>query len=482
MLIPHLPEAGRRLSFYINGRWQAAMDRPRQAVIDPSTEQPLGEIALGNEEDVEQAVQAARRALPAWAASRREERLALLQRILEVYQRRAPELAAVLSREMGAPLGMALDNQVASGAAHIEVMLDVLADYRFVRRRGATEVVREAVGVVGMITPWNWPLNQILCKVVPALAAGCSMVLKPSEVAPFNALLLAEVLDEAGVPAGVFNLVNGDGPTVGEALARHPGVAMISITGSTRAGVLVAQAASASVKRVHQELGGKSANILVDGVDLQQAVAQGVRECFDNSGQSCNAPTRMLVPRQHFDAALEIAREAALALRVGPADEEGVDLGPVVNQVQFARIQRLIESALEEGVELVCGGAGRPDDLAQGYFVRPTVFACRVGNPRIAREEVFGPVLTLQPYDDLDQAIDLANDTPYGLAAYVQCVDPTLARLLAARLHAGNVYLNYPQWDPYAPFGGVGQSGNGREYGEYGLDDFTEIKGIVGVT
>ncbi|WP_437883299.1 aldehyde dehydrogenase family protein [Pseudomonas sp. LRF_L74] len=482
MLSSNLLDVGRRLSFYIDGRWQAAPGRPRQTVIDPSTEQPLGEVALGDAQDVEQAVQAARRALPGWAASSREERLALLQRILAVYRRRAPELAVVLSREMGAPLGMALDNQVASGAAHIEVMLDVLADYRFVQRRGTTEVVREAVGVVGMITPWNWPLNQILCKVVPALAAGCSMVLKPSEVAPFNALLLAEVLDEAGVPAGVFNLLNGDGPTVGEALARHPHVAMISITGSTRAGVLVAQAASTSVKRVHQELGGKSANILVDGVDLQHAVAQGVRECFDNSGQSCNAPTRMLVPRQHFEAALAIAREAALSLRMGPADAEGVDLGPVVNQAQFTRIQALIESALEEGVELVCGGAGRPDGLSEGYFVRPTVFACRQGNPRIVREEVFGPVLTLQPYDDLDQAVAMANDTPYGLAAYVQCPDSTLARRLAARLHAGNVYLNYPQWDPYAPFGGFGQSGNGREYGAYGLDDFTEIKGIVGVT
>lgn len=472
----------RNLHFYIDGRWQAPHGQARQMVIDPSTEQPLGEIALGDAQDVELAVQAAQRALPTWSASSKEARLALLQRILEIYQRRAPELAAVLSREMGAPLQMALDNQVASGAAHIEVMLDVLAEYRFVRRRGQTEVTREAVGVVGMITPWNWPLNQILCKVVPALAAGCCMVLKPSEVAPFNALLLAEIMDEAGVPAGVFNLVNGDGPTVGEALARHHEVAMISITGSTRAGVLVAQAASASVKRVHQELGGKSANILVEGVDLSQAVAQGVRECFDNSGQSCNAPTRMLVPRAQLDSALAVARETANSLHVGPADQEGVDLGPVVNQAQFARIQMLIEGAMEEGVEVVCGGPGRPEGLSKGYFVRPTVFACRTGNPQIVREEVFGPVLTIQPYDDLEQALAMANDTPYGLAAYVQCTDPALARQLAARLRVGNVYLNYPQWDPYAPFGGVGQSGNGREYGEYGLDDFTEIKGVIGIS
>jgi aldehyde dehydrogenase (NAD+) len=359
-------------------------------------------------------------------------------------------------------------------------MIEVLQDYEFSHLQGTTQVVREAIGVVGMITPWNWPLNQIICKVAPALAAGCTMVLKPSEVAPLNALLFAEVMAEAGVPAGVFNLINGDGPTVGECLARHPGVDMISITGSTRAGVLVAKAAADTVKRVHQELGGKSANIILDDADLASAVRQGVLECFDNSGQSCNAPTRMLVPMASLQDAIAHARAAAESVKVGAATADGSDLGPVVSQVQFERIQRLIAVGIDEGAQLVAGGLGRPDGLSHGFFVRPTVFACARNDMTIVREEIFGPVLTLQGYDNEAHAIALCNDTPYGLAAYVQCGELARGRHIARQLRVGNVYINYPAWDTRAPFGGFKQSGNGREYGEYGLDDFLEIKGVVG--
>jgi aldehyde dehydrogenase (NAD+) len=466
--------------FYIDGAWVAPLGSDLIDVIDPSSEAVIAQVAMGNEADAVRAIEAAQRAFGEWSQSSRETRLALLQRVLAVYQRRAQEIADSLSAEMGAPLGMALANQTGSGAAHLQTMIEVLADYQFSHLQGSTQVVREAIGVVGMITPWNWPLNQIICKVAPALAAGCTMVLKPSEVAPLNALLFAEVMHEAGVPAGVFNLVNGDGPTVGECLARHPGVDMISITGSTRAGVLVAKAAADTVKRVHQELGGKSANIILDDADLASAVHQGVLECFDNSGQSCNAPTRMLVPMARLQDAIGFARAAAESVKVGAATAEGSDLGPVVSQVQFERIQRLIAAGIDEGAQLVAGGLGRPDGQSRGFFVRPTVFACERNDMSIVREEIFGPVLTLQGYDDEAHAIALCNDTPYGLAAYVQCADLARGRRIARQLRVGNVYINYPAWDTRAPFGGFKQSGNGREYGEYGLDDFLEIKGVVG--
>lgn len=466
--------------FYIDGAWVTPLGDARIDVVDPSSATVIAQVAMGTEQDAIRAIEAAQRAFAEWSQTSPQARLAMLQRILDIYQRRSGEIASTLSAEMGAPLGMALDNQTGSGAAHLQTMIEVLADYRFSHQQGTTQVVREAIGVVGMITPWNWPLNQIICKVAPALAAGCTMVLKPSEVAPLNALLFAEVMHEAGVPAGVFNLVNGDGPTVGECLARHPAVDMISITGSTRAGVLVAKAAADTVKRVHQELGGKSANIILDDADLQSAVHQGVLECFDNSGQSCNAPTRMLVPKARLQEAIVIARTAADSLIVGPADAPDTDLGPVVNAVQFQRIQQLIEAGLAEGAQLVAGGPGRPEGLAQGYFIKPTVFACERNDMTIVREEIFGPVLTLQGYDDEAHAIALCNDTPYGLAAYVQCGDLQRGRQLARQLRVGNVYINYPAWDTRAPFGGFKQSGNGREYGEFGLDDFLEIKGVVG--
>jgi aldehyde dehydrogenase (NAD+) len=381
---------------------------------------------------------------------------------------------------MGAPQKMALENQVTSGEAHIRTMIDVMKDYRFERMVGKTMVAKEAVGVVAMITPWNWPLNQITCKVAPALGAGCAMILKPSEVAPVSGLVFAEIMHEAGVPAGVFNLVNGDGPTVGEAMASHPDVHMISITGSNRAGIAVAKAAAATIKRVHQELGGKSANIILDDADFVAAVRQGTLDCFDNSGQSCNAPTRMLVPEGRMHSAAAIAAEAASSVVVGPAEREGVDLGPVVSQAQYDKIQGMIAAGIAEGATLVAGGEGRPDGLNRGYFVRPTVFADVKPGMRIEREEIFGPVLSLIGYKDEDDAIRIANDSIYGLAAYVSSSDRDRARRVARRLRAGNVHINSPAWDTYAPFGGMKQSGNGREYGEFGLDDFLEIKGING--
>jgi len=466
--------------FYIDGAWVDPLDPVTLNVIDPSTEEAFATIALGSTADVDRAVAAARQAFPAFSLTSREERLDLLERVLSAYEKRSADLALAISQEMGAPRRMALNNQVGSGAAHIRTMIETLKTYRFDRLKGSTLITKEAVGVVAMITPWNWPLNQITCKVAPALAAGCTMVLKPSEIAPVSAMIFAEVMHEAGVPAGIFNLVNGDGPTVGEALARHPDVDMVSITGSTRAGVLVAKAAADTVKRVHQELGGKSANIILDDADLKAAVRQGVLDCFDNSGQSCNAPTRMLVPADRMAEALEVARAVAAEPNVGPADRPGVDLGPVVSDVQFAKIQALIRAGIDEGATLVAGGAGRPEGLDRGYFVKPTVFGNVDPDMRIAREEIFGPVLCILGYASEEEAIRIANDTPYGLAAYVQSADLGRARRVARLLRVGNVHINYPDWDTGAPFGGFKQSGNGREYAEFGLDDFLEVKGVIG--
>ncbi|MBB3952439.1 aldehyde dehydrogenase family protein [Aureimonas jatrophae] len=471
----------RTLQFFIDGAWvDPAGPIRRLPVVDPATEEPFAEIALGDAADVDRAVRAARRAFETFSLVSREERLDLLRRILVVYRRRINEMGEAISREMGAPLPFAVSNQAGSGAAHLQTMIRTLEHFAFEELRGSTLVTREPIGVVAMITPWNWPMNQIVCKVAPALAAGCTMVLKPSEIAPMSALLFAEILQEAGVPAGVFNLVNGDGPTVGEALARHEGVDMVSFTGSTRAGVAVAKAAADTIKRVHQELGGKSANILLPDVDLTEAVTRGVAECFGNTGQSCNAPTRMFVPAEREDEAAAIAARAAARFRVGAAPGEGPVLGPVVSEAQFGKIQDLIESGLREGAELVAGGPGRPDGLNRGWFVRPTVFAKVSPEMRIAREEIFGPVLSIVSYENEDEAVRLANDTVYGLAAYVQSADLDRARALSRRLRAGNVYLNDPAWDTGAPFGGYKQSGNGREYAEFGLAEFLEIKGIVG--
>jgi len=468
------------LQFYIDGAWVEPATPKFLDVIDPSNEDAFAKIAVGSKADVDKAVAAAKRAFSTFGFTSREERLALLRRIVAVYKKRSADLALAVSREMGAPRGFALESQVGIGLSHLEKMVETLENFEFEHLERGSLVVKEPIGVVGLITPWNWPLNQITCKVAPALAAGCAMILKPSEIAPLDAIIFAEILDEAGVPNGVFNLVNGDGPTVGQAIASHPDVDMVSFTGSTRAGILVAKAAADTVKRVHQELGGKSANILFPDVDFAVAVKKGVSGCFGNSGQSCNAPTRMFVPRDRQEEAAAFAKTAAEKFRVGAADAPGTVLGPVVSKVQFDKIQDLIQSGVAEGATLVTGGPGRPADLNRGYYVRPTVFANVTPEMRIAREEIFGPVLSIMPYDTVEEAIERANDTVYGLASYIQAKDIEKARQASRRMRSGNVYINYPVWDPGLPFGGYKQSGNGREYAEYGLDDFLEIKGIAG--
>jgi aldehyde dehydrogenase (NAD+) len=468
------------LQFYIDGKWVDPVTPKTLEVINPTTEQPIGRISLGSAADVDKAVAAARRAFETFGQSSRDERIALLERIIAGYQARLAEIAETISQEMGAPMWLAKAAQAPAGLAHLTQALEVLKSYEFVENRGSTRIIREPIGVCGFITPWNWPINQIACKVAPAIAAGCTMVLKPTEIAPLNGILFAEIMHAAGVPAGVFNLINGDGPTVGEAIAKHPGIDMVSFTGSTRAGVQVARNAADTVKRVAQELGGKSANIILDDADLQRAVAGGVRSCFTNSGQSCNAPTRMLVPRARLAEAAKIAKQAAEETVVGnPASE--VTIGPVVSKAQYDKIQRLIETGIKEGAELVTGGPGRPAGLETGYFVKPTVFSNVRNDMTIAREEIFGPVLSIIPYDDEADAVRIANDTVYGLSGYVSSGDPQRAMRVASKLRTGNVHLNGARADFTAPFGGYKQSGNGREWGSYGFEEFLEVKAVMGV-
>jgi aldehyde dehydrogenase (NAD+) len=466
--------------FYINGEWVTPLDARPFDVINPATEEKVAQISLGGARDVDRAVAAAKAAFPAYARTGKEERLALLQKIVEAYKARYDELAQTITKEMGAPAWLASRAQAAVGMAHLNQMLTVLRDFAFESLRGKTLIAREPVGVCGFITPWNWPMNQIACKVVPALAAGCTMVLKPSEFTPLDAVIFAEILHAAGVPKGVFNLVNGDGPTVGQALAAHPDIDMVSFTGSTRAGIAVAKSAAATVKRVHQELGGKSANIILPDADLQKAVAGGVQACFLNSGQSCDAPTRMFVQAKQHDQAAAIAKAAAEATKAGDPNAKGISIGPVVNEAQFRRIQKLIETGIAEGATLVAGGPGRPEGLNRGYYVRPTVFAHVKPEMTIAREEIFGPVLSILPYDSEEQAIGMANDSVYGLSGYVQSGDLEHARRVASQLRTGQVRLNGAGPDFAAPFGGYKQSGNGREWGEFGLEAFLETKAVVG--
>jgi aldehyde dehydrogenase (NAD+) len=468
------------LKFYIDGAWVDPVAGGTLPVIDPATETPFAEIAAGTEADIDRAVMAARAAFPAFAATSRDERLALLRRIVEGYKSRYEEMAQALSRELGAPIGFARDQQIFIGQAHLEKAIAVLEAYQFEARRGTTLVAREPIGVAGLITPWNWPLNQIVCKVAPALATGCTMVLKPSEITPVCALIFAEILHEAGAPKGVFNLVNGAGPTAGQALAAHKEVDVVSFTGSTRAGIIVAKVAADGVKRVLQELGGKSPNIILPDADLESAVTGGLGACFINSGQSCDAGTRMLVPADRHDEAVAIAMRAAETYIVGTPDAPDTVLGPVVSQAQFDKIQRLIETGIAEGATLAAGGPGRPAGLNRGWYVRPTVFADVRPEMTIAREEIFGPVLAILPYRDEDEAVAIANDTPYGLAAYIESADRDHARRVARRLRVGSVYINYPELALDAPFGGYKQSGNGREYADFAFDDFQEIKGVVG--
>ena len=468
------------LKFYIDGAWVDPVVAHRIPVINPATEEPFTEISGGSSADVDRAVAAAKAAFPAFARTSQRDRLALLKRCLEIYNRRYDEMAEACTREMGAPLGFSKEAQIFVGQAHFQALIDVFEKFEFFEQRGTTRVFKEPIGVCGLITPWNWPLNQIVCKVAPALAAGNTMVLKPSEIAPINAIIFAEILHEAGVPKGVFNLVNGDGPSVGQKLAEHPDVAMMSFTGSTRAGILVAKAAADSVKRVAQELGGKSANILLADVDLEAAVRAGIGACFINSGQSCDAATRMLVPRALHDEAMRIAADEAAKQITGDPWAMGTVLGPLVSQTQFDKVQRLIKTGIDEGATLAAGGLGRPEGVNRGYYARPTVFGNVTRDMTIAREEIFGPVLSILPYDLEAQAIDIANDSVYGLAAYVQSADLQKAREMAAQMRAGSVYINYPDMDFNAPFGGYKQSGNGREYADFALNDFLEIKGVVG--
>ena len=469
-----------RMQFYIDGAWVDPVTPKSRPVVNPATEQPMYDIALGSAADVDKAVAAARRAFETFSQTTREERVALLTRIVEVYKSRMKDIGAAVSDEMGAPIGMAEKAQAGAGLGHIMSTLDVLKSYHFEEQVGTAMVVREPVGVVGMITPWNWPLNQIACKVAPALAAGCTMILKPSEFTPSSALIFAEILHEAGVPKGVFNLINGLGQDVGAAMSAHPGIDMISFTGSTRAGIDVAQKAAVTVKRVSQELGGKSPNIILEDADMQKAVTGGVAHVFNNSGQSCNAPTRMLVPQSKMNEAIAIAKAVADKTKAGDPRAADTSIGPVVNAGQWEKIQALIKKGIEEGATLVAGGPGRPDGVDKGYYVRPTVFAHVTNEMTIAREEIFGPVITILGFKDEADAVKIANDTPYGLAGYVSAGTVEGARKVARQIRAGNVNLNGLPNERTAPFGGYKQSGNGREWGKFGMEEYLEVKAIAG--
>jgi aldehyde dehydrogenase (NAD+) len=467
------------LKFYINGNWVVPLSAERMAVENPATEEIITEIALGSVADTDRAVAAARAAFDGFSQVPVAERIALLERILAAYNARAEDLAQAMRLEMGAPITWAREAQVWAGQVHLESTIAAAKAFHWEESRGQTQIIREGIGVCALITPWNWPMNQIVCKVAPALAAGCTMVLKPSEIAPLSGLLWAEICDVAGVPAGVFNLINGTGPEVGARLSSHPDVDMVSFTGSTRAGVQVAANAAPTVKRVAQELGGKSANIILPSADIAAAVAQGVEACLGNTGQSCDAPTRMFVPRASVAAAFAAAKLAAEAAVIGDTADEAVTMGPLVSRAQFDKVQGLIMQGVSEGATLVTGGLGRPDGLNRGHYVKPTVFGDVLPGMTVEREEIFGPVLVILAYDTVDEAVAMANDTVYGLAAYVQG-DLAEARAVACRLRAGQVNVNGPDWDTFAPFGGYKQSGNGREYADWGIHDFCETKAIVG--
>ena len=466
------------LKFYIDGQWVDPTEPKTLDVDNPTTEQVSGKISIGTAADVDKAVKAARKAFATWSVSSREERLELLGAIAAEYQKRSEDLADAVHEEMGAPPSLAAGPQVMMGLGHLMGAIDALKNFSFEEQRGSALIVKEPIGVCGLITPWNWPLNQIACKVFPALATGCTMVLKPSEVAPYSGQIFTEVMDAAGVPAGVYNMVFGDGPGVGAAISSHPDIDLVSFTGSTRAGVDVAKNAAATVKRVTQELGGKSPNIVIDDEKFAESVGAGVTAMMLNTGQSCNAPSRMLVPKDRIAEAADIARGIAEAVSVGDLDDKRA-IGPVASKAQFEKVQGLIQKGIDEGATVAAGGPGRPDGLDTGYYVKPTVFSDVTNDMTIAREEIFGPVLCILAYDDLDQAVDIANDTDYGLAGYVSAADLDAARALARRIRAGQVAINHA-FDLNTAFGGYKRSGNGREWGEYGFHEYLETKSALG--
>jgi len=466
--------------FYINGEWVDPISQETMEVINPATEEAIATIAMGNAEDLDRAVQAAKTAFVTYSQSSKEDRIALLEKVIEVYKSRLGDIASAVSQEMGAPMGLATAAQAPAGLGHLMYALEALKNYPFEEDAGKARIVREPIGVCGLITPWNWPLNQIAAKVGPALATGCTMILKPSEIAPLNAIIFAEVLHEAGVPAGVFNLVNGDGLNVGVAMSSHPDIDMMSFTGSTRAGISVVQEAAPTVKRVSQELGGKSPNIILDDADFAKSIARDTFGVCLNTGQSCNAPTRMLVPKSRMDEAAAIAAATAEKINVGDPGNGDTQIGPLVSQLQFDKVQALIQKGIDEGAKLETGGVGRPDGLNVGYFVKPTIFSNVTNDMSIAQEEIFGPVLSLIGYEDEDDAVNIANDTVYGLAAYISSGDLDHAIAIGRRIRAGNVHLNGAGVDPGAPFGGYKQSGNGREFSKWGLEEFLETKALLG--
>lgn len=479
------------LKFYIDGQWLQPSSLETHAVINPATEQPVAIIALGSAADVDLAVTAARKAFDSYSHWTVEARAGLLERIIAIYQRRSDEIAAAITQEMGAPSWLAQAAHVYSGLVHFQAALEALRGYEFFGKAGSTAINREPIGVCGLITPWNWPQNQIVCKVAPALAAGCTVILKPSELAPLDAMILAEILEEAGVPPGVFNLVNGNGDGVGKVMAGHPGIDMISFTGSTRAGTSVSQEAAVTIKRVTLELGGKSANILLDDVNLEPAVAEGVSWLMINSGQNCNAPSRMLVPEKYYADAIAIASSTAESIEVmkpeecvaGTIEEQVTAgaIGPLANAAQYAKVRQMIDTGTAEGARLVSGGAERPEDMECGYYLRPTIFADVDNSMTIAQEEIFGPVLCIMPYSSEEEAVEIANDSKYGLAGYVQSGSLSRAQEIAMKLRTGMVHLNGAHEDPVAgAFGGYKQSGNGREFGAFGLEEFMEVKSVFG--
>jgi len=466
--------------FYIDGKWVSPVETQDFEVINPATEEVMAVISLGSSADVHEAVTAARKAFASYSETTVAERAALLRRIIEIYRSRMDQIAETISREMGAPISLSRTAQAPAGLAHLLEIVKVLEHFKFEELKGSTLMRKEPIGVCGLITPWNWPMNQIACKVAPALGAGCTMVLKPSEIAPLSAHLFAQILADAGVPRGVFNLVNGEGSKVGAAIASHPDLGMVSITGSTRAGIAVALAAAPTVKRVTQELGGKSANIILEDADLENGVKEGVRACFRNTGQSCNAPTRMLVPRSKMEAANMAAQRAAEDTKVGDPFAESTHIGPLASKAQFEKVQRLIRQGIDEGADLIAGGVDCPEGFSKGYFVKPTIFSDVRNDMTIAREEIFGPVLCIIPFEDEDDAVRIANDTSYGLSGFVTSGNLERARRVAKRIRSGNVHINNARVDFGGCFGGYKQSSNGREWGEAGLEEFLELKAVFG--